>query len=104
MITNKFKSEGGFPMRITYTYRNYPNAPKLTEKSRRIGLLTHPLYAFLLGMLPGLLLLLIFPATENIALLLAFAGMIAGPVLAPRIRKKLQAKLDAEYAEFLKKA
>ena len=82
-------------MRFRISYKTYPLSKALTAKSQRIATLTYPLYAMCLGCLPGGML---FVATQIPAfLLLAAAGAVTSLVLAPRIRKKNMAKLDAEY-------
>ena len=51
------------------------------------------------GMLPGIILVMLFQAP--FAMVVMFIGIIAGPIIAPRIRKKKSAQLDAEYAKLL---
>ena len=86
-------------MRITYSYKNYPQSKELTQKSLQLAKMTHPLCAMVWGMLPGIILVLLFQAP--IALVVMLIGIIAGPIMAPRIRKKKSAQLDAEYAKLL---
>ena len=86
-------------MRITYNYKNYPQSKELTRKSLQLAKMTHPLCAMVWGMLPGLILVMLLQAP--IAMVVMFIGLIAGPIMAPRIRKKKSAQLDAEYAKLL---
>lgn len=86
-------------MRITYTYKNYPQSKELTNKSLQLAKMTHPMCAMVWGMMPGLILVLLLQ--HPVALILTFIGAIVGPIMAPRIRKKKSAQLDAEYAKLL---
>lgn len=101
---------------LTIKYKNYPLAPKLTKKSQSIGSFTHPIFGFALGsMVPTSFSLLlmwlsdIFPSAQEVLktlghYILTFGGiigMIAGPILIVRYRKKKFAQLDAEYAKIL---
>ena len=86
-------------MLIRYKYTNYPHSKELTQKSLQLAKMTHPLCAMVWGMMPGLILVLLLQSP--IALIIAMIGMVAGPILAPGIRKKKSAKLDEEYAKLL---
>ena len=88
-------------MRLTFKYRNYPKSPELTEKSRRVGTLTHPLYGIALGAIIMVVLGNLFPAAVELVCMLGVAGMIAGPILLVRYRKKKFAQFDAEYEKLL---
>ena len=88
-------------MRISYKYRNYPMSKELTEKRKRVGLLTQPIYGIMLGVVPGMLAAFIFSSSVTIPMVLMVVGMIAGPILLAQLRKKLFAKYDAEYAKLL---
>ena len=44
-------------MRLHFTYKNYPGAPELTERSRKIGTYTHWLFALVYGSLIGMVLM-----------------------------------------------
>mgnify|MGYP001027347665 FL=1 len=104
------------PISLTIKYRNYPLAPKLTKKSQRIGSFTHPIFGFALGsMVPTSFSLLlmwlsdIFPSAQEVLKTLGhyiltfggIAGMIAGPILIVRYRKKKFDQLDVEYGKIL---
>ena len=89
-------------MRLRFTYKNYPLSKELTRKSERVGTLTHPLYGFILGAVPGVLVAMIFPNSLTLPMILLFAGIIAGPILLSMYRKKKFAQFDAEYAQILK--
>ena len=91
-------------MRFSYKYTNYPLSKELTEKSRRLGLLTQPIYGIILGVLPGLAAACIFPHSASIPMVLMFAGIIAGPILLAMLRKKKNAQYDAEYQKILQAA
>ena len=88
-------------MRIRYT--NYPNSKKLTNKSKRVATLTHPLYGIILGAivgaLPGALIVSVFPEAEIVPMIFMVAGIIAVPILLSKYRKKKFAQYDAEYAQ-----
>ena len=84
---------------MRYTYTNYPESKELTNKSLQLARMTHPMSALVWGMMPGLILVVLFQ--HPIALILAFIGAIIGPIMAPKIRKKKSAELDAEYAKLL---
>jgi len=86
-------------MLLRHTYKNYPLSKELTQKSLQLSKMTHPLCALVWGALPGLILVVAFPSSFSMIVMLA--GMVAGPILAPRIRKKKSAKLDEEYAKLL---
>lgn len=88
-------------MRIHFKYKNYPLSKELTEKSKRVGTLTHPLYGIVLGVLPGLLAAFIFSSSVEIPMVLMLVGMVAGPILLSVVRKKKFAKYDAEYEKLL---
>lgn len=88
-------------MRFSYKYKNYPMSQELTEKSKRVGMLTKAIYGIILGVLPGLAAAFIFPSSVEIPMVLMVVGMIAGPILLALLRKKLFAKYDAEYEKLL---
>ena len=86
-------------MRIRISYKTYPLSRKLTQKSMRVATLTHPLYAMCLGCVPGGA---CFVLTQVPALLLlSLAGAVIALVLAPGIRRKQNAKLEAAYARIV---
>lgn len=89
-------------MRIRYESRNYPLSPELTRKSQRVGLLTTPIYGLILGILPGLLCSILFPASLALPLILIFAGIVAGPLLLRAHRRKKFAQFDEEYQKLLR--
>ena len=86
-------------MRIRYT--NYPDSKKLTNKSKRVATLTQPLYGIILGALPGIAAIALFPSAVVLPIVLLVCGIIAGPVLLVVYRKKKFAQFDAEYEELL---
>lgn len=86
-------------MRIRYIYKNYPQSKELTQKSLQLAKMTHPLCAIVWGAIPGLILVVALPSAFSMIVMMV--GMVAGPILAPRIRKKKSAKLDEEYAKLL---
>ena len=86
-------------MRMRIPYKTYPLSRALTQKSMRVATLTHPLYAMCLGCLPGGA---CFVLTQVPAfLLLSLAGAVMALVLAPRIRRKQNARLEAAYARIV---
>lgn len=86
-------------MRMRISYKTYPLSRKLTQKSMRVATLTHPLYAMCLGCMPGGV---CFVLTQIPAfLLLSLAGTVIALVLAPGIRRKQNAKLEAVYAQIV---
>ena len=91
-------------MRIQYT--NYPNSKKLTNKSKRVATLTPPLYGIILGAivgaLPGILIVSVFPDADIVPMIFMVAGIVAGPILLSKYRKKKFAQYDAEYDEILR--
>lgn len=89
-------------MRIRFRYKTYPLSQQLTNRSARVCTLTHPLYGLILGVIPGLLSAVLFPSSVTIPLIVIFAGIVAGPVLLAKYRKKKIAQFDAEYAELLR--
>ena len=89
-------------MRIRYT--NYPNSKKLTNKSKRVATLTQPLYGIILGALPGIAAIALFPSSVVLPMILMVCGIIAGPILLSVYRKKKFAQLDAEYETLLQSA
>ena len=91
-------------MRLSFKYTNYPLSPELTEKSKRVGRLTHPLYGIILGAVIMLVAGNLFPSAVEVASMLGVAGMIAGPILVVRFRKKKFAQFDAEYEKILQAA
>ncbi|MBQ4090515.1 MAG: hypothetical protein IJC56_11670 [Clostridia bacterium] len=84
-------------MRVRISYKNYPLSQKLTNKSLRVATLTRPLIGMCIGILPGLASAVLLPNSLTLPLVLMFGGMAAGLILAPIIRKKIYAKMDAEY-------
>lgn len=91
-------------MRLTFKYRNYPLSPELTEKSKRVGQLTHPLYGIILGAMVFFVAGNLFPSSVEFVSMLGVAGMIAGPILLVQFRKKKFAQFDAEYEKILQAA
>lgn len=91
-------------MRLSFKYRNYPLSPELTEKSKRVGRLTHPLYGFVLGAMLFPILGSLFPSSMEIAMIPTVIAMIAGPILIVQFRKKKFAQYDAEYEKILQAA
>ncbi len=90
-------------MKLHFKYTNYPASPKLTEKSRRVGTLTHPIYGFALG---GLLLFVsafVFSKSVAVPMILGLGGIVVFPLLLLFIRKKKFAQYDAEYKKLLKR-
>ena len=87
-------------MRIRYT--TYPQSPKLTNKSKRVATLTHPLYGVILGGMIGVAAGFAFPDSVTIPMIFLFGGAVAGPILLALYRKKKFAQFDAEYDELLK--
>lgn len=87
-------------------YKTYPKSRKLTDRSRLVHMMTQPHIALAIGGLPGIILMAVLMEFTEIPMpilgAIVVAGMVAGLVLAPRIRKKKIAKYDAEYAELLK--
>ncbi|MBR3929678.1 MAG: hypothetical protein IKJ65_11830 [Clostridia bacterium] len=90
-------------MRLHFKYVNYPKSEKLTEKSKRVGTLTHPLYGIILGGLIGIAAMSAFPKSVTIPMILMLAGVVGCPILLLLIRKKKFAKYDAEYKKLLKR-
>lgn len=88
-------------MRIRFRYKTYPLSQELTNKSARVCTLTHPIYGFVLGVLPGTLISMAFPSSTTIPIVLMFSGIVAGPILLGKYRKKKIAQLDAEYERLL---
>lgn len=88
-------------MRIRFTYKNYPHSPELTRKSMRLCTLTSPLYGLMLGVVPGVACAMLFPSALTVPLVVMFGGIVAGPILLARYRKKKLAEFDAEYARLL---
>ena len=89
-------------MRLRFKYREYPQSPKLTQKSKRVGTLTHPLYGVILGGMIGVAAGFLFPDSVTIPMIFMFGGVVAGPILLAVYRKKKFAQYDAEYEELLK--
>lgn len=91
---------------ISYKYNNYPLSEELTAKSKRIGLLTSPLYGVVAGGLLGVLLMVIivylFPSAEVVPFFAMLGGFVAGPLLLASYRNKKFAQFDAEYDQLLK--
>ena len=85
-------------MRLHFTYKNYPGAPELTERSRKIGTYTHWLFALVYGSLIGMALMMLVmnldPMIGSVAMTVCFIGM---PIYMSRVRKKKFAQLDEEY-------
>ncbi len=90
-------------MRFTFKYTNYPLSPELTEKSKRVGRLTHPMFGLFLGAILMVVAGNLFPSVE-LAMFLGIGGMIAGPILIVQYRKKKFAQFDAEYEKILQAA
>lgn len=90
-------------MRVTFHYqcKNYPLSRELTERSKRVGILTHPLYGIVLGGMLGTIACYIFPDSVNVPMCIMLAGVIGGPILLHSYRKKKFAQFDAEYAQLL---
>ena len=84
-------------MRIRYT--NYPNSKKLTNKSKRVATLTHPLYGIILVALPGIAATALFPSSVTFPMIMMVCGVIACPILLTVYRRKKFAQFDAEYEE-----
>lgn len=89
-------------MRLHFEYKNYPLSKELTQKSARVGSWTHPLYGFALGAMPGIACAMLFPTSFTVPMILLFGGIVAGPILLTRYRKKKFAQFDAEYEQLLK--
>jgi len=93
-------------MRVTFHYqcKNYPLSRELTERSKRVGILTHPLYGIMLGVMPGTIACYICPdsVNVNVPMCIMLAGAIGGPILLRLYRKKKFAQFDAEYAQLLR--
>lgn len=89
------------PVRIQYSYKNYPLSNELTKKNARVGLLTRPIFGIFLGVIPGVLGMMFFPSSVAVPMILLFAGIVAGPILLLAYRKKKFAQYDAEYARLL---
>lgn len=93
-------------MRLHFTYTNYPLSPELTQKSRSIAELTHPLYGVMAG---GLLWFAIMalafelnlPVPDGLLFFSMVAFAIAGAILIVKYRKKRFAQLDAEYEKIV---
>lgn len=89
------------PVRMRYSYKNYPLSNELTQKSARTGLLTRPIFGIFLGVIPGVLGMILFPSSVVVPMILLFSGIVAGPLLLLAYRKKKFARYDAEYARLL---
>ena len=89
-------------MRIHFQYKEYPGAPELTNKSRKVGTLTHPMCALTWGSLLGIALMLpvanLDPMIGCMALLICAFGM---PFYLKGVRKKKFAKYDEEYRKMV---
>ena len=85
-------------MRMRISYRSYPLSKKLDQKSLRIATLTQPLTSMAIGVVPGMACAFLFPNSVEIPMTVMMVGMVGGLVLGPVIRKKMYAKMDAEYA------
>ena len=87
-------------------YKTYPKSKKLTARSQFIHMMTRPHFALAMGGLPCIILMVVLMEFTEIPTpilgAIVVAGMVAGLVLAPRIRKRKIAKYDAEYAKLLK--
>ena len=78
-------------------YKVYPNSKKLTYKSKRVTTLTSPLYGIILGTLPGIAAIALFPDSVTLPMILMVGGVIVCPTLLAKYRKKKLAQYDAEY-------
>ena len=99
-------------VQVSYKYKNYPYAPSLTKKSQRIGKLTTPWVALVVGVLimalPMMLMMSLFSYGSASFEMLYVIIMAVAPlafilplVLMPIIRKSLFKKLDKQYADML---
>ena len=89
-------------MRMRISYRNYPLSEELTNRSRKIAVFTNPLACMCIGIIPGIAAMVLLPNSVEVPMMLMMLGMVGGLVLAPIIRKKKYAKLDAEYEEIVR--
>ena len=84
---------------IKYKYKEYPNAPSLTQKSQVIGRMTNPLFAFFYA-------LIILSCTDMmdaglLKMVLSVVFVIAMQFIVPAIRKSLYKKMDQKYEDML---
>lgn len=82
---------------IQYKYKNYPNAPKATAKSRALGMMTSffPMLLwsfFVVAIFGGLLMELGMP--ENPAYIVGCIGAVFFAVFVHKWKKKLEQKID----------
>ena len=94
-------------MTIHYEAKDYPCAPKLTRKSKRIGYLTCGTFVtFVYGsfiMIVGNGILMSLNVKEDVAMWLSVAAVVAVYFLLKNVRKKAFAKMDKQYMEELRK-
>ncbi len=84
-----------------FRYKSYPLSSELTAKSQRLYLLTSPIYGIMPGGLLCVIMALIFPNSIAIPLTFMWIGIIGGPIVLLRYRKKKIAQYDAEYEKIL---
>ena len=98
-------------MRLHFKYRVYPMSAVLTNRSRMVGIVTHPLLVVLF--FSGTLIILLsvfdylFPdfITDTIVTVVCFISLVAGVVMAIVLflyREKKFAQYDAEYEQLLR--
>ena len=99
-------------VQVSIKYKNYPQSPYLTKKSKVIGSLTTPWVGLILGAfltaLPMMVLQFVFPFGHNtfevayvITMVIAPLAFILSLVLMPVIRKRKFKKLDKMYEDML---
>lgn len=91
-------------MRFRFSYPTYPASKELTEKSRKVGTLTHPVFCFGLGSLLGFVVIMLCQGKMPASMIGLMVCVIGSFVVLRVYRKKRFAQLDAAYARLLKES
>lgn len=90
-------------MRFSFEYIDFPLSKTLTQKSRMIGMFTHPIFSFFLSGLFMVVMAYAFNTKEMVRPIafMSMAILILGFIFLPKYRKKRFAELKEEYRKML---